>query len=126
MEDSAFDADTFTTGNGIWHVVDGNKLDSGPNELMASVATGTTKSGKTFVVAFTDKDLAERFVKMLGKQNLVLFPFPNEQLWLNFLEDLPGAGYEYVAFDPGEDGRFADFGTIAALIDRVRESIQTK
>jgi hypothetical protein len=115
------DDEAFATGTGIWHIVDRRGLDS-REAMLNALATRTAADGQQYLVAFTDEDLAQRFIERSGDPNLEPFPFDSQVVWLNFLEDLPESGHEYIGFDP-EGERFGDFGKIATLIDSIRESL---
>jgi hypothetical protein len=122
MDKLDLDPTLFVSGSGIWHIVDG-KSAGDPKRMLRSLIVGRTKDGRSYVVAFTDSDLAERFIERLNLPDAVPLPFLNQQAWLAFLEKLPEAGYEYIGFDPEPNGKIADFGSIDDLISRVREAI---
>jgi hypothetical protein len=56
--------------------------------------------GLQAVVAFTDQDLAERFLQSLGDQEMVLLATRTPDMLIELLESMQDAGYVLVAFDP--------------------------
>src|SRR5260370_37419129 len=122
MAELDFDPNQFAPANGIWHIIDRNSVGD-PERVMRSLVVGKASGDRWYVVAFTDSDLAEQFIKRSNLPDAVPLPFLNQQAWLDFLEKLPERAYEYIGFDPEPNGKFADFGTIVDLISRIREAL---
>jgi hypothetical protein len=61
---------------------------------------GSGQTRQPPVAAFTDEDLAERFLQALGDPEMVLLPTRTPDMLIELLEDVQSAGYVRVAFDP--------------------------
>jgi hypothetical protein len=57
-------------------------------------------AGKKAVAAFTDEDLAERFLEALGDPEMIPFATRTPTALLELLQNLKRSGYTLVAFDP--------------------------
>jgi hypothetical protein len=122
MNELDFDEGEFVPGECVWHIVDRKSLGN-PVLILRSLVIGQTPKGQDYVIAFSDGDLAKRFIERAKIEDAIPYPFPTQLAWLAFLEDLPGFGYEYIGFDPEPTGKLADFGTISQLIKNVRDAL---
>jgi hypothetical protein len=58
------------------------------------------KGGKKAVAAFTDEDVAERFLEALGDPEMIPLATRTPTALLELLQNLKRSGYTLVAFDP--------------------------
>lgn len=119
MEELDYDPERFSIVNPVWHVVDRKSIPDGPPLF----ATGEGSDGRQYVVAFTDIDLAQRFIERMGHPDAVAIPMPKPSNWIDILENLTGQGHEYVAIDP-EPGRRLRIYSIPELIEHVRNMLR--
>jgi hypothetical protein len=73
--------------------------------LARGTAPGPDGTPTTFVVAFTDRDLAEQFVRDVGPPGAALTPLrlATRETFAVALENLARMGVTHVAFDPGPE-----------------------
>jgi hypothetical protein len=120
VEELDFDPDRFVIVGPVWHVADRKSID--PPTDTPGIAVGQMPGGREYVAAFTDRDLAERFIERMQNPDAVLFPVATPADWVNFLNFLSKTGHEYVALDP-EPGKRLTIARIGVLIKIVRESL---
>ena len=81
------------------------------------IATIDTR-GKKAVAAFTDEDLAERFLEALGDPEMVCFATRTPDALIELLENLQRSGYSLVAFDPMPKPVFVPLETVLKDVRR--------
>ena len=81
---------------------------------IATLDTG----GKRAVAAFTDEDLAERFLEALGDPEMIPLATRTPTALLGLLENLKRLGYAMVAFDPIPRPVFIPLATVLEDVRR--------
>jgi hypothetical protein len=89
----------------LWFAVHARSVtrdeDTGRRRLNEVFRIATIQAGGLqAVAAFTDEDLAERFLQTLGDPEMVLLATRTPDMLIELLESMQGAGYVLVAFDP--------------------------
>ena len=109
----------------LWFAVHENSLivdrETGRRRLkrVFRIATLATR-GKKAVAAFTDEDLAERFLETLGDPEMVPLATRTLEALLELLEYLRMSGYALVAFDPVPKPVFIPMATV---LEDVRKEV---
>ena len=122
VEELDFDPDRFIILGPVWLITSRKAIDN-QDEKGFTIAEGVTPQGVRYVEAFTDSDLAQRFIERMNDPDAVAFPVPTPPDFIQFLENLFGFGYAHIAIDH-EPGRRPRIATIPALIGVVRESLK--
>jgi hypothetical protein len=81
---------------------------------IATLETG----GQKAVAAFTDEDLAERFLEALGDPEMVPLTTGTPATLIELLENLRRSGYALIAFDPVPKPVFVPLATVLEDVRR--------
>ena len=103
--DDLFDSSEFILPRSLWFVCSRTRTPA-ISELISVLARAQAASGNRYIVAFTDKELADVFIESIGEVG-TLSPFYCENLveLRRLLRMMLKRGEEKVAFDPGRNGK---------------------
>jgi len=107
----------------IWLIRFSNMPDETLGDVAGSLFTGSDKTtGLPLLPAFSNGDLASRFITQAGIPGVVPFRFTDPAQLLTILEALPGVGVNDVAIDMDESD--ATYWPVTRLIERVKRFIK--
>jgi hypothetical protein len=92
---------TFYVLGPVWYIVHRHALTLEPRQTIEGLVVGTTPKGTGFVPLFTDKDLADRFVKTQGGSELIPVRIMSPEDFLVILEQFKEQGHTHIGYDPG-------------------------
>jgi hypothetical protein len=109
--------DEFLYTTKLWFAVHENSVltddETGRRQLKNEFRIATLETGgPKAVVAFTDEDLAERFLEALGDPEMVPPATGTPDALIELLENLRRAGYALIAFDPVLKPVFVPLATV--------------
>jgi hypothetical protein len=106
--------------NTVWHIFPKQSIENVESGGKLDIMQGCTVDGRWYVIAFTDRALAEEFMKRRDDPQLIALEMLSLNVWVDYLEVLYDDGHEYISFDPNE-GKRIDLRPIKSVIDELRQ-----